>query len=94
MAIKYLKSATVNRRLAVKAALLRAIERDKEKGGDGTRDTREVADYCGFSLSATRRHLHALWKAKEIEAFDGEGNGMGKAILWRVAALSQQTTDE
>lgn len=74
---------TMNDGMAVKAVLVRAIERDKEKGGDGIRDTREVTDACGFSLSRTRRHLHALWDAGEIEAFDDEGNGMGKCILWR-----------
>ena len=69
---------TMNDRAAVMAALIRADERDTEKGGCGMRTTREVADYTGFSLSRTRRHLDALFEADQIDAFDDH------PPLWRV----------
>lgn len=80
---------TLNDRAHVKGSLVKQIERSREKDGINTADTREVANRCGFSLSRTRRHLHALWDAGEIEAFDGEGNGMGKAILWGLAKVKE-----
>jgi hypothetical protein len=81
---------TLNDRAAVLNALVRAANHDAEKGDpDGLRDTREVAGMCGFSLSRTRRHLWALAEDGKIDAFDGEGNGMGNAILWRVATRQE-----
>lgn len=67
----------------IPAYLARVHSSAAEKGGDGTRTTREVADYFDLSMGTARRRLHKLWDAGEIEAFDGGASGaMGNAIMW------------
>lgn len=70
----------------VREHLKRAIVRDNERGGDGSRTTREVADYTGFSMDKCRRLLRRLWIVfDEIEAFDGGASGTsGNPIYWRM----------
>lgn len=58
-----------------------AAKRDAEKGGGGLRSTREIADYCGWSLASTRIALWKLERAGKVDAFSGEGFG-GGPIYW------------
>ena len=68
----------------IRGKLRDALRSDSGKGGDGMLDTREVAERCGIKTATARRRLYALLNSGEVEAFDGEGNGLGKAILWRL----------
>lgn len=63
--------------------LRRLYDKRHEKGDDGLRTTREVAEYFDVSLATARRRCHALWEAGEIQAYDGGASGhMGNAIFW------------
>lgn len=65
--------------------LERAAKRDGEKGGGrGVRDTREIADVTGLKIASVRRQLWKLVNAGLVEAYDGEGNGLGRAIFWAI----------
>lgn len=61
-----------------------AIRRDSEKGGDGWRTTREVADWLGVDTSIARRTLDEL----ADQGLVGKGDpieGMGRTFLWHLA---------
>lgn len=62
----------------LRAALARAAVRDHEKGGDGWRTTREVADLAELPLSHARRHLDYLAAVQEVEVDDED-----RQLLWR-----------
>lgn len=53
------------------------------KGDNGSRSTREVADYLGLSMAATRRRLNRLYDNGQIEAFDAGNDHMGAPVLWQ-----------
>lgn len=70
----------------------RMVDRDAAKHpgspptrSDGMRSTTDVAEFFhNYSPATIRRHLHRLWEAGVIEAFDGGASGhQGNAIDWR-----------
>lgn len=68
--------------LTVIACLERAIERDELNGGDGSRTTREVADYCSLSLATARRKLWAEADKGFVEVWDG-----GNTLEWQLVTI-------
>lgn len=50
----------------VKSQLSHAKKRDAEKGGDGSRTTRELADACGVRIDRMRRLLNGMMKSGEV----------------------------
>ncbi len=51
--------------------LTHAASRDAEKGGIGTRTTREVADRSSLSLLLARNTLSRLWEKRIVEKIEG-----------------------
>lgn len=65
--------------------LERAAARDREKGGDGSRLTAEIAERLGCTTAQARRRLERLHEHALIEAEQEKG---GAPIFWR--ALSKE----
>lgn len=65
--------------------LARAIRRDAEKGGDGSRTTTEVAEWLGVRTAVARRALNAMLAAGLVE-WEEPVEGLGNVHFWRLAA--------
>lgn len=61
--------------------LARVAKNDAEKGFDGLRSSREIADYFGISIGSARRLLYRLEMSGEVAAFDD-----GTSTLWGLPA--------
>lgn len=66
--------------------LRRAAQRDAEKGGDGWRSTREVADWCDIRIGRARVLLERLHVDQQIEGADE-----GRASIWRIRPALQSS---
>lgn len=60
-------------RACIRDMLVNVRRLDAERGEDGFRSTRRVADYAGISITAARSHLRKLAVDGEVDAFDGTG---------------------
>lgn len=50
--------------------LKHAQQRDSEKGGDGTRTTRELADALGMDIRKMRAQLNKMMRREDITGWD------------------------
>ncbi len=74
------------------ACLTRAAERDKEKGGDGSRSARDIAEWIGdVTVSQVSNALRKLENEEKVDNL-GKVEGFGNAVFWSLPVPAQKNT--